>query len=127
MKQSTRGLLCSALSCFALSAVAAPFPASLQGVTGTPVALTLDASPSTGYQWMVSGLPQGLLLIPGGYQPSAKCKPKMVGCGGEQTFYLLAEKPGISTLKLIYGRTFDKASWQEKSLRVEISPAPAKK
>ncbi len=127
MKPSARGLLCSALSCFALSAVAAPFPSSLQGVAGTPVTLTLDARPTTGYQWMVSELPQGLLLIPGGYQQSAECKPKMVGCGGEQTFYLLAEKPGISTLKLIYGRTFDKTSWQEKSIRVEISAAPEKK
>lgn len=127
MKQSIKGLLCSALCCLTLSAVAAPHPSSLQGVTGKPVALTLDANPTTGYQWMVSRLPQGLLLIPGDYTQSSDCKPGMVGCGGQQTFYLLAEKPGISTLKLIYGRTFDKTSWQEKSIRVEISAVPVKK
>ncbi len=127
MKQNVRGLLCSALSCFALSAVAAPTPSSLQGITGTPVPLTLDANPTTGYQWMISRLPRGLLLIPGDYARSSDCKPGMTGCGGQQTFYLLAEKPLSSTLKLIYGRTFDKTSWQEKSIRVEISAAPVKK
>lgn len=127
MKQSIRGLLCSALSCLALSAVAAPLPTGLQGVTGEPVALTLDANPTTGYQWMVSGLPRGLLLIPGDHAWSSDCKPGMTGCGGQQTFYLLADKPLSATLKLVYGRTFDKTSWQEKSIRVDISAAPVKK
>ena len=127
MNIRVKGLLCSALSFFALSAVAGQVPSSLKGVTGTPVPLVLDANPSTGYQWMVSGLPRGLLLIPGDYAQSSDCKPGVVGCGGQQTFYLLAEKPLSSTLKLIYGRSFDKSSWQEKNVRVDISAAPVKK
>ncbi|ARU93021.1 protease inhibitor I42 family protein [Tatumella citrea] len=116
--------LAVALSCMSVAAVAAETPAQLNGVAGKPILLTLDASPTTGYQWMVSQLPSGLLLIPGSYRQSPDCKSGMVGCSGQQTFYLIGRKAGTSTLKMIYGRTFDSADWLEKSIRVVISAVP---
>lgn len=116
--------LAVALSCMTFVAAAADTPSQLEGVAGKAIRLTLEANPSTGYQWMVSQLPAGLLLIPGSYTPSADCKSGMVGCSGQQTFYLIGRKAGTSTLKMIYGRTFDSADWHEKSLRVVISAAP---
>lgn len=123
-----QSLLCSLLAVAgSFSAHAADAPQRLEGVAGTQTELALDANPSTGYQWMVSGLPKGVLLIPGSYQASAKCQSGMTGCGGQQTFYLLAEKAGSSTLKMVYGRPFDRSSWEEKSIRLVFSPAKAQK
>lgn len=123
MKNLFNCLIGGTLSCIAASAGAAGIPAQLDGVAGKEITLSLDANPTTGYQWMVSQLPAGLLLIPGDYQQSAECKPGMTGCSGQQTFYLIGRKAGTSTLKMIYGRTFDKSGWQEKSIRVVIKPS----
>lgn len=120
-------LAAAMLSASSLSAVAADAPARLQGVVGTQTDLALEANPSTGYQWMVSGLPEGVLLVPGSYQASAHCQPGMTGCGGQQHFYLLAEKPLNATLKMVYGRPFDRSSWQEKRIRLAFSPANSQK
>jgi len=117
-------LLAAALGCITFTAAAADVPVQLDGVAGKPVKLTLEANPSTGYQWMVSQLPAGVLLIPGSYQQSPDCKAGMVGCPGQQTFYLIGRKAGTSTLKMIYGRTFDSADWHENSIRLVISAAP---
>lgn len=116
--------LVAVLSSMTFAAAAANMPSQLEGVAGKPIKLTLDASPATGYQWMVSQLPAGLLLIPGSYHQLPDCKPGMVGCSGQQTFYLIGRKAGTSTLKMIYGRTFDSADWHENSIRVVISAAP---
>ena len=116
--------LAAAVSCMAVAAGAAEVPSQINGLAGKPIQLTLDANPTTGYQWMVSQLPAGLLLIPGSYHQSPDCKSGMVGCSGQQTFYLIGRKAGTSTLKMIYGRTFDSADWHENSIRVIISAAP---
>ena len=116
--------LAAAVSCMAFAAGAAEVPSQINGLAGKPIQLTLDANPTTGYQWMVSQLPAGLLLIPGSYHQSPDCKSGMVGCSGQQTFYLIGRKAGTSTLKMIYGRTFDSADWHENSIRVVISAAP---
>ncbi len=117
-------VLAIVLSGMTFAAAAADVPSQLEGVAGKPIQLTLAASPTTGYQWMVSQLPAGLLLIPGSYHQSSDCKPGMVGCSGQQTFYLIGRKAGTSTLKMIYGRTFDRTDWHENSIRVVISAAP---
>ncbi|WP_051150779.1 protease inhibitor I42 family protein [Tatumella saanichensis] len=126
-----KGYLSAAVSLLAafssVSALAAEVPARVQGVVGKQAELSLEANPSTGYQWMISGLPEGILLVPGSYQAAAHCQPGMTGCSGQQRFYLLAEKPGNSTLKLVYGRPFDRSSWQEKQIRLEFSAANSQK
>ncbi|WP_434089206.1 protease inhibitor I42 family protein [Klebsiella michiganensis] len=43
-----------------------------------------------------------------------------VGCGGEEVLHFIGEKKGESTLKLIYGQSFNKSSWQEKEVKVVI-------
>ncbi len=123
MNSRVNYLICSSLLCLAFAAKAAP-PTQLQGVAEKPIKLSLDANPTTGYQWIVSQLPAGLLLIPGSYSPSAECKPARVGCQGKQDFYLMSHTPGTYTLKLIYGRTFEPSHWQENSIQVVVSPQP---
>ncbi|GLW36212.1 protease inhibitor I42 family protein [Pectobacterium actinidiae] len=93
---------------------------NLDGAAGKEVKLSLEANPTTGYSWMLESLPSELILVSSAYQQSKDCKEGMVGCGGEQTFYFIGKKSGKGTLTLIYGQPFDKSTWKEHKVSVEI-------
>lgn len=92
----------------------------LTAQAGKTVKLSLNANPTTGYSWMIDSLPQNLIFVSNEYHQSADCPKDAVGCHGEEVFYFIARNPGESTLKLIYGRPFDKSDWQEKAVKVVI-------
>lgn len=69
---------------------------------------------------MIKDLPDGLIFVSGGYEQSKDCPKGAVGCGGEEVLHIIGEKKGESTLKLIYGQSFNKSSWQEKEVKVVI-------
>lgn len=93
---------------------------NLDGTVGKEATLSLEANPTTGYRWMLDSLPSELILVSSDYQPSKDCKNGMVGCGGEQTFYFIGKAAGKGTLKLIYGQPFDKSTWKEHKVSVDI-------
>ncbi|MDX6916137.1 protease inhibitor I42 family protein [Pectobacterium carotovorum] len=93
---------------------------NLDGTAGKEVRLSLEANPTTGYSWMLESLPSELIFVSSRYQQSKECKEGMVGCGGEQTFYFIGKASGKGTLKLIYGQPFDKSTWEEHKVNVEI-------
>ncbi|HBM3161054.1 MULTISPECIES: protease inhibitor I42 family protein [Enterobacteriaceae] len=104
----------------AITANAANQTTTVTGEVGKDVKLSLESNPTTGYGWMIKDLPDGLIFVSGGYEQSKDCPKGAVGCGGEEVLHFIGEKKGESTLKLIYGRSFDKSSWQEKEVKVVI-------
>lgn len=113
-------VIIAAVMTVAVNACAKSDITTLQGEVGKYVKLSLDANPTTGYSWMIKSLPAGLIFVSDVYQQSQECKKGMVGCGGEDVFHFIAEKPGESTLTLIYGQPFSQSGWKEKTIRVVI-------
>lgn len=93
---------------------------TVTGEVRKDVKLSLESNPTTGYSWMVKDLSGGPISVSGRYEQSRDCPKGAVGRGGEKVLYFIGEKKGESALKLIYGRLFDKSSWQEKKVRVVI-------
>ncbi|MBT0730609.1 protease inhibitor I42 family protein [Rosenbergiella nectarea] len=93
---------------------------TLEGAQGKIVQLEVKSNPTTGYQWMISKLPQELIFVSSDYQQNKDCPKGAVGCSGKQTFTFIAQQAGTTSLQLIYGRAFDKTSWQEKTVAVVI-------
>ncbi len=113
-------LLTGAMMLSSLPLFAADTLPQLKGVQGKIVQLEVESNPTTGYQWMISKLPRALIFVSSDYQQSKDCPKGAVGCSGKQTFTFLARQSGTASLQLIYGRTFDKTSWQEKTIPVVI-------
>lgn len=110
------GMMMSAV----MSANAATETTTITGDVGKEITLTLESNPTTGYGWMIKTLPDDLIFVSAGYQQSKECLTRATGCGGDEVFYFIGEKKGESTLKLIYGQSFNKSSWQEKEIKVVI-------
>lgn len=127
MNSPLRLLLGLALGAGAITAMAGPVssevasaPGSLAGELGKGVDLALEANPTTGYSWMVKRLPASLILESGDYGQSQDCPPGAVGCGGTFTYRFIGQKVGQDKLVLIYGRPWDKDSWETKEIQVQI-------
>lgn len=113
-------LLTGAMMLSSLPVFAADTLPGIEGVQGKMVRLAVESNPTTGYQWMISKLPEALIFVSSDYQQNKDCPKGAVGCSGKQTFTFLAQQAGTVHLQLIYGRTFDKTSWQEKTVPVVI-------
>ncbi|WP_241613709.1 protease inhibitor I42 family protein [Rosenbergiella epipactidis] len=105
---------------FSLSAVAADNSKVINGTKGKEVKITLDSNPSTGYSWMLKKLPNELIFVSSGYEQSKDCKDGAVGCPGKETFYFIAQKSGSDKMVLIHGQPFNKSSWEESTVSVNI-------
>lgn len=113
-------LLTGAMMLSSLPVFAADTLPGIEGMQGKMVRLAVESNPTTGYQWMISKLPEALIFVSSDYQQNKDCPKGAVGCSGKQTFTFLAQQAGTVHLQLIYGRTFDKTSWQEKTVPVVI-------
>ena len=82
----------------------------LQVPVGQYVLVRLLGNPTTGYQWQTAGVTgrslQSLAADPQ-YVP-APSKPGMVGSGGTYNFKFHADRPGTTTIKLVYVRPWEK-------------------
>ena len=113
-------LLTGAVMLSSLPVFAADTLPQIEVVQGKIVRLSVESNPTTGYQWMISKLPQELIFVSSDYQQNKDCPKGAVGCSGKQTFTFIAQQAGTTSLQLIYGRAFDKTSWQEKTVPVVI-------
>lgn len=102
------------------SVVASEKVKDIKGVQGKEVSFSVESNPTTGYGWMIKNLPDELIFISSSYEQSKSCGEGAVGCSGKETFNFIAHKPGKGELKLIYGKSFDKASWKESTINVDI-------
>jgi len=114
-------LVTGAMMLLSLPLLAAQTQPKIEGAKGKLIQFAVESNPTTGYQWMISRLPQELMFVSSDYQQNKDCPKGAVGCSGKQTFTFLAQQVGTADLTLIYGRTFDKTSWQEKTVPVIIN------
>ena len=101
-------------------AMASDMSATIDGNNGKEVQYSVESNPSTGYGWMIKSLPEELVFVSSDYQQSAECGKGAVGCSGTTVFTFIAQKRGKGKLTLIHGRAFDKTSWEEKTVSVNI-------
>lgn len=92
----------------------------IRGTQGNEVNFSVENNPTTGYSWMIKSLPSELIFVSSSYEQSKECENGAVGCSGKVTFNFIAQKSGKSELKLIHGQSFDKESWEEMTVKVNI-------
>ncbi|ANA15322.1 hypothetical protein APT_10058 (plasmid) [Acetobacter pasteurianus NBRC 101655] len=66
----------------------------------------LESNPTTGYGWMIKGLPKNVALVGMEYIQSKNCGNNL-GCGGVEKFFFKAISLGKGTLELKYGQPFE--------------------
>lgn len=102
------------------SVLASNKAAHLEGRSGDEIHFSVESKPTTGYRWMIKGIPESLIFVSSDYKQSEDCKDGAVGCSGKQTFTFIAQKTGKGELTLINGQPFDKSTWKEKVMIVNI-------
>lgn len=113
-------LIAGVIMAISFSAMASEKVKNIRGVQGKVVSFSVESNPTTGYGWMIKSLPDELIFISSSYEKSSDCREGAVGCSGKETFNFIAHKSGKGVLKLIYGQSFDKASWKESIINVDI-------
>lgn len=84
---------------------------------GEEFTIKLESNPTTGYTWR-SVFDEALLeLISHDFIPSTK----HIGASGEDRFDFRAIKPGITTIKMVYKRRWEKKIQKEKEFFISIS------
>jgi predicted secreted protein len=93
-------------------------PHIIRGCTpGDIFSLSIPDNPSTGYQWGVESLPQGLVVgLDGDYTPT-NSDPQVVGGGGQLTFSCVMRREIADALVLAHYRAWD---YQHSVRRVSI-------
>lgn len=89
---------------------------------GRLLELTLDANPSTGYQWVV--LPGAESVVRQLGQPTYVSTSSGVGGGGKMTFLFECVGTGETVLKLIYSRFGSATGEPVKTFAATIKAAP---
>jgi len=72
----------------------------------TEIVLSLNANPSTGYNWTISQIDTSILKQVG--EAEYKSKSKKIGAPGIQIFHFRSISPGKTSLLLIYHRPWEK-------------------
>jgi inhibitor of cysteine peptidase len=72
---------------------------------GQQLKITLDANPTTGYQWAVDGaLPAQLEMVG---EPTFTAASGAIGSGGSQVWTFVGKASGQGSLRLKYWRSFE--------------------
>jgi inhibitor of cysteine peptidase len=85
---------------------------------GQELNVTLEANPTTGYQWAVDGLIPAQLTMPA--QPKFTASSNAIGSGGTQVWTLAAKNAGKGTLKLKYWRSFEATTPPIRTFEVNV-------
>lgn len=113
-------LIACAMMAISASAVASDTAQYIKGEQGKEISFSVESNPTTGYGWMIKSLPAELIFVSNSYEQSKDCGEGAVGCSGKETFNFIAQKSGTGELKLIYGQSFDKGSWKETTVKIDI-------
>jgi inhibitor of cysteine peptidase len=85
---------------------------------GHEFTITLQSNPGTGYQWIPSFNTTILNLVSHEYKPAST---KLLGSPGTDVFTFKAINHGTDTVKMIYKRSWEKESVQEKVFLVSVT------
>lgn len=81
--------------------------------------IALDSNPTTGYNWEETHDTSMLSLVEDKYAPDEKAKG-LVGAGGTQYYRFKALKKGDTEVTLVYKRTWEEESIEQKVFKVDI-------
>jgi inhibitor of cysteine peptidase len=79
--------------------------ASVEVNRGERISITLAGNPTTGYSWELVDFDEVVVELVG--EPEYKSDSKLIGSGGAYTFTLKALAPGVTTVKLVYQRSWE--------------------
>ncbi|HBZ7326268.1 protease inhibitor I42 family protein [Klebsiella michiganensis] len=116
----TKNILTGLLMIASTSVLASNKAPHLEGKSGNEIHFSVESKLTTGYSWMIKSMPDSLIFVSSDYKQSEDCKDGAVGCSGKQTFTFIAQKTGKGELTLINGQPFDKTTWKEKVMTVNI-------
>jgi inhibitor of cysteine peptidase len=85
---------------------------------GHEFTITLQSNPGTGYQWIPTFNTTILNLVSHDYKPAST---KLLGSPGTDVFTFKAINHGTDTVKMIYKRSWEKESVQEKIFLVNVT------
>ena len=93
---------------------------SVSLTAGDLLMLRLSSNPTTGYRWALKSVDQDILSQNGkpAYTPS---NGRQVGAGGTEVWRFLAEKPGETTLTMIYARSWEKKVAPAKTFTLHVT------
>jgi len=86
---------------------------------GEEFTIALDSNPTTGYSWEETHDTSMLSLVEDKYAPDEKAKG-LVGAGGTQYYRFKALKKGDTEVTLVYKRTWEEESIEQKVFKVNI-------
>ena len=87
---------------------------------GQTLAITVESNPTTGYSWaQQEGEPDDILVMLG--EPEYKSKSALIGGGGTETLRFRAERPGTTTLQLIYRRPWEEDAQPAATYTLTVS------
>ncbi|MFI6867371.1 protease inhibitor I42 family protein [Nocardia sp. NPDC050406] len=92
----------------------------LQLVPGQRLLVKLPSNPSTGYSWGIQRLDESMLLQDGEPSYQQDDGPAMPGKGGTDTWAFRAVQSGISTLELVYARSWEAPSEANKTFTLTV-------
>lgn len=91
---------------------------AIKVLKGHEFTITLQSNPGTGYQWNPTFNTTILNLVSHEYKPAST---KLLGSPGTDVFTFKAINHGTDTVKMIYKRSWEKESVQEKIFLVNVT------
>lgn len=85
---------------------------------GETFTVDFQATPATGYQWSVAGLPDGVEFLSDSFTPATA--PTVLPATGTHTFHFLAARPGTVELQFDLRRSWEPQGIDQRTVRVEV-------
>jgi len=92
---------------------------AIEVAVGGQFAIVLESNPTTGYEWEASYDNNLLKLVKSDYQ-QGETKQGVVGAGGKQYFTFEGLKKGDAQVTLVYKRSFEEGSAEQKVFNVSV-------
>ena len=93
---------------------------SLRIAAGQGFTLTLEANPTTGYQWRMAKTPEETVVqfVNSEYEAPTT---QRVGAGGKEIWRFIALAPGKAVIEMVYGRPWEKDTAPARTRSFEVT------
>jgi len=86
---------------------------------GDMFTVDFQATPATGYQWSVAGVPAGVEFLSDSFTPEGNAAA--VPATGTHTFHFLAARRGTVELRFVLKRSWEATSLDERAIQVNVT------
>jgi predicted secreted protein len=94
-------------------------PGDVQTAVGEEFVIAMKGNATTGYDWKVASMPEGLELVEDWYQSDSNDN-NLCGVGGNHFFKISAEKAGTYDVILDYQRSWEDSPIRTETIKVEV-------